>query len=68
MIPCKQQAADPATPFRGYYRSAKGQPWEALAENTDYGTCLDALLDAIADRRGGESLVTRTNPNGRRQF
>jgi hypothetical protein len=53
------------TPYIGWWRPSKRHAWERLAEGDDYGRVLNDLLDAVGYRpRGGEMLVTTSDPNG----
>jgi hypothetical protein len=41
----------------GWFRPNKKIAWVKLAEGNTYSAALDALLDALASRKGGESMV-----------
>ena len=48
-------ASEPA--FIAWYREDRSRQWERLAEGATHDDAFNAMLDALADRRGGESLV-----------
>jgi hypothetical protein len=58
-------ATKPAAAWAGWHRPNKRARWIRLAEAADYHDCWDKLLAATSDRKGGEALVSQTDPNHR---
>jgi hypothetical protein len=54
-----------ATRWAGWHRPTKHAAWLRLVDAEDYSDCWSRLLDATADKRGGESIVVAagTDPN-----